>query len=82
MGEIEGVDRGKTKKLFQQDNMQTNRTVTTSVEQHVDRVCKDILEKLPGKFDLDYAQQKYPVQRENNLNTVLQQELGRFNVFL
>lgn len=43
------------------------------------RVSQEIIEKLPKKFDMEIAGVKYPVSGKNSLNSVLLQELVRFN---
>jgi len=48
----------------------------------IEKTCKDILHKLPDRFDVEAVQKKYPVKRENSMNTVLVQELSRFNALL
>jgi dynein heavy chain len=45
-------------------------------------VAKDIATKIPENFDMEYAQLKYPVLWEESMNTVLCQELIRFNNLL
>jgi dynein heavy chain len=42
-------------------------------------VAHDILSKLPKEFDMDFVMEKYPVDYMNSMNTVLRQELIRFN---
>lgn len=48
----------------------------------VDALAKDIEDRLPKAFDVEAAGEKYPVLYENSMNTVLVQELIRFNKLL
>lgn len=48
-------------------------------EATVDKIAETILAKLPKQFDVEAAQRKYPVRYEESMNTVLCQELIRFN---
>jgi len=45
----------------------------------VDELSEDILSKLPEDFDMQTVVEKYPVLYEESMNTVLRQELIRFN---
>lgn len=45
----------------------------------VSKVCIEIMERLPEPFDTDSAAEKYPIEYKNSINTVLRQELVRFN---
>ena len=42
-------------------------------------VAADILRRLPPDFDLEKSLEKFPVRYEESMNTVLTQELERFN---
>jgi len=48
----------------------------------VDKVAAEMLKRLPENFDIELIQMKYPVLYEESMNTVLCQELGRFNNLL
>ncbi|CAL8264232.1 unnamed protein product [Arctogadus glacialis] len=50
-----------------------------SPQELVDELAEDILSKLPADFDMQMVVEKYPVQYEESMNTVLRQELIRFN---
>lgn len=45
-------------------------------------LCRDISRRLPGPFDEEAAAELYPVEYTNSMNTVLRQELVRFNRLL
>ncbi|XP_064633532.1 dynein axonemal heavy chain 3-like isoform X2 [Lineus longissimus] len=50
-----------------------------SGQQVIEELANDILSKIPQDFDLDDVKAKYPVKYEESMNTVLVQELIRFN---
>ncbi|XP_037363374.1 dynein axonemal heavy chain 3 isoform X2 [Talpa occidentalis] len=50
-----------------------------SPQEVVEDLAQDVLSKLPKDFDLEKIMVKYPVVYEESMNTVLRQELIRFN---
>ena len=52
---------------------------STSLESLLEEICRKILDDFPNMFNLEEATQKYPVEYKESMNTVLTQELTRFN---
>lgn len=50
-----------------------------SQEEEMQELANDILNKLPAPFDILEASRKHPIRNDMSMNTVLQQELLRFN---
>eukprot|EP00730_Choanoeca_flexa_P005684 TRINITY_DN12001_c0_g1_i1.p1 TRINITY_DN12001_c0_g1~~TRINITY_DN12001_c0_g1_i1.p1 ORF type:complete len:650 (+),score=130.88 TRINITY_DN12001_c0_g1_i1:1084-3033(+) len=51
-------------------------------EDLMDQIAEGILDRLPPLFDLEAALEKFPTQYEESMNTVLVQEMQRFNRLL
>lgn len=58
---------------------QSSGTAGQSKESVLDELAADILSRVPLPFDLEAARYKYPVDYHESMNTVLTQELVRFN---
>lgn len=68
-----------------QTQLASSRKVEGQQEEVVDPVlslCLDISRRLPEPFDEEAAAEKFPVEYTNSMNTVLRQELIRFNRLL
>ncbi|XP_047370603.1 dynein axonemal heavy chain 7-like isoform X1 [Vespa velutina] len=76
--------------LLTQDRLdlwQIRETVKTGTgamtsDEIVFNVSADILSRLPVDYDLQTANEKYPTSYSQSMNTVLVQEMGRFNKLL
>jgi dynein heavy chain, axonemal len=58
------------------------KEVIKSDNKIIEEMCNDILAKLPDKIDMEAASKKYAVAYEESINSVLLQELARFNILL
>lgn len=53
--------------------------LSVSIKEVVDELAEGMLAKLPCDFDIEMVTNKYPLLYEESMNTVLRQELIRFN---
>ncbi|CAF1560791.1 unnamed protein product, partial [Didymodactylos carnosus] len=58
---------------------QTSSGEGRSPSQIIDELAADILQKLPADFDTEAVSKKYPVLYNESMNTVLRQEIIRYN---
>lgn len=78
-------DRGETYDMFDILLSLQPRTATSGTrtrEEEIARAVAALRTRLPGNFDLDTINAKFPVKYEESMNTVLVQECLRYNKLL
>jgi len=78
-------DQGETRLLFSSlllTQASTSSGGGRSADVVVDEIANDMIGKLPPNFNIEFANKKYPVVYTQSMNTVLVQEMTRYNRLL
>lgn len=57
----------------------SGQTAAGSNDSQLNDIASDIINKLPPPFDIDAASKRYPLVYQESMNTVLVQEMERYN---
>jgi len=84
MGEIEGLDSQGDSASRSLDAYDSDELLAQDGDEaRVEALCEEVLSRLPASsFDLHLVRQQYPITRNRSINSVLAQELHRFNTLL
>lgn len=79
-----GIIRDLNASILFVDTMNRTQVQSTdsSGEDSISDIVLDIQKKLPSDFDIEEIQQKFPIDYNESMNTVLVQEMERFNILL
>jgi dynein heavy chain, axonemal len=76
------IDDLESKKESGSDVLEVDQVSKQNRGKVLAKICLTIIEKIPKSFDLNSVKLKYPVIYEESLNTVLQEEIMRYNRLL
>ncbi|KRX05785.1 P-loop containing nucleoside triphosphate hydrolase [Pseudocohnilembus persalinus] len=65
--------------LLSGDQQSAKKQSDHNEEEQLKQLCQNIIEKMPKKFEREICETKYPIEYKNSMNTVLQQEIIRYN---
>eukprot|EP00743_Colponemidia_sp_Colp-15_P006229 GILK01006701.1.p1 GENE.GILK01006701.1~~GILK01006701.1.p1 ORF type:complete len:1608 (-),score=254.94 GILK01006701.1:104-4669(-) len=64
------------------DSSTAASTSNSAVDKKLEEMVVQLTKQTPAQFDIDAVQGQYPIRHSESMNTVLQQELMRFNKLL